>query len=161
MSARALGFVVHGLWPTTPTAPIPGLRPAAGLRAERGSGARREGLSDAGRWRSTNGANTEPAPGSTPQHYFRAVQFARDEFTIPDSLETPDRALHGRARRIAKQFIAANANLTADSMAVTCGRGELIDVRFCLTKDLRAFAICPKVAGHTCHAGSISVSPVR
>jgi ribonuclease T2 len=46
-------------------------------------------------------------------------------------------------------------------MAVTCGRGELIDVRFCLTKDLRAFAICPKVSGHTCHSGSISVAPVR
>jgi ribonuclease T2 len=46
-------------------------------------------------------------------------------------------------------------------MAVTCGSGELIDLRFCLTKDLRAFAICPKVAGHTCHSGSISVAPVR
>ena len=62
---------------------------------------------------------------------------------------------------IAKQFMAANAHLTADSMAVTCATGELIDVRFCLTKDLRAFYRCPKVAAHTCHAQSVSISPVR
>jgi ribonuclease T2 len=46
-------------------------------------------------------------------------------------------------------------------MAVTCERGELIDVRFCLTRDLRAFAICPDVARRSCRSGSISVSPPR
>ena len=35
-------------------------------------------------------------------------------------------------------------------MAVTCERGELIDVRFCLTRDLRAFARCPKVTRRSC-----------
>ena len=86
----------------------------------------------------------------------------RDGFVVPD-------ALQGAARRAAalapaeidSAFIAANANLTADNMAVTCRDGELIDVRFCVAKDLDAFAICPKVAGHTCHARSITVAPLR
>ena len=46
-------------------------------------------------------------------------------------------------------------------MAVTCARGELVDVRFCLSSDLKAFATCPKVAGRTCRRDSIAVAPVR
>jgi ribonuclease T2 len=57
--------------------------------------------------------------------------------------------------------MAANANLTANNMAITCARGELIDVRVCLSKDLRAFANCRKVSGHTCHSSSIAVAPLR
>ena len=39
-------------------------------------------------------------------------------------------------------------------MAVTCVGGELVDVRFCISKDLSAFIVCPKVSGHTCHSSS-------
>ena len=58
-------------------------------------------------------------------------------------------------------FVDANANLHPDNMAVTCGHGELIDVRFCLTKDLKAFSTCPKVSGHTCQRSSVVVQPLR
>jgi hypothetical protein len=46
-------------------------------------------------------------------------------------------------------------------MAVSCSNGELVDVRFCLAKDLSSYAICRKVARHTCQRGSITVAPVR
>jgi ribonuclease T2 len=46
-------------------------------------------------------------------------------------------------------------------MAVDCRNGELIDVRICVSKDLGGFANCPKVSGHTCHASSIAVAPIR
>ena len=107
-------------------------------------------------WR-THGVCT----GLDAAHYFKAVQFARDEFTIPEQLRHPTSRFQTSPGEIEKAFIDANANLTADSMAVTCQRGELIDVRFCLTRDLRAFAICPEVARRTCRGGSISVSPPR
>lgn len=62
---------------------------------------------------------------------------------------------------IEQAFIDANANLRPDNMAVTCARGELVDVRFCLTRDLKAFATCPKVSGHTCQRASVAVQPLR
>jgi ribonuclease T2 len=155
------GFVTHGLWPDNANRRDPSncnLQPEFAPNEALDLGAKvypARGLA-VHEWRD-HGTCT----GLDAEHYFKAVQFARDEFTIPDSLKHPTARFAVSPDDIAKQFIAANANLTTDSMAVTCGSGELIDVRFCLTKDLSAFAICPKVAGHTCHSGSINVSPVR
>jgi ribonuclease T2 len=155
------GFVVHGLWPDNADRPDPeacGLKPdfvpnEALALGEKVYPTRALAIHE---WRE-HGTCT----GLDAAHYFRAVQFARDEFTIPDSLKAPRERASIAPDEIVKQFMSLNANLTADSMAVTCAHGELIDVRFCLTKDLRAFYICPKVAGHTCHALFIDVSPVR
>ncbi len=155
------GFVTHGLWPDNADRADPsacGLKPdfvpsdvlALGEKVYPTRGLAIH------EWRE-HGTCT----GLDAEHYFKAVQFARDEFTIPDALKHPTQRFSIAPDEIAKQFIAANANLTTDSMAVTCGRGELIDVRFCLTKTLSAFALCPKVAGHTCHSREINVSPVR
>ena len=70
------------------------------------------------------------------------------------------------ARRMApgeirQAFIDANANLRADNIAVTCARGELIDVRICVSRDLKAFATCPQVARMSCRRDSIAVAPPR
>jgi len=155
------GFVVHGLWPDNadradPSACglAPDFVPSAALKlGEQVYPTRSLALHE---WRE-HGTCT----GLDAAHYFRAVQFARDEMTIPDNLRHPSAPFSTAPDAIAKAFVDANAGLAAESMAVTCGRGELIDVRFCLTKDLGAFTPCPKVAGHTCHARSILVSPVR
>jgi hypothetical protein len=34
-------------------------------------------------------------------------------------------------------------------------------VRFCVSKDLSAFVVCPKISGHTCHSTSLTVAPLR
>ena len=99
--------------------------------------------------------------GLDAAHYFRAVQYARDEFTIPAAFVRPEARVSLAPAEIVRQFVAANANLTADSMAVTCERGELTELRFCLTRDLRAFARCPRVTRRTCRDDQIAVSPVR
>jgi ribonuclease T2 len=155
------GFVTHGLWPDNADRADPsecGLRPdfAPSEALKLGEKVYPTRALAIHEWRE-HGTCT----GLEAEAYFRAVQYAHDEFTIPDQLKHPTERFSISPDEIEKQFISVNANLTADSMAVTCGRGELIDVRFCLTKDLRAFALCPKVAGHTCHAREISVSPVR
>jgi ribonuclease T2 len=80
---------------------------------------------------------------------------------IPDILKAPRRQLTLAPNDLEQAFIAANANLQADDMAITCRNGELVDVRICVSKDLRAFANCPKVSGHTCHASSLAVAPIR
>ena len=45
-------------------------------------------------------------------------------------------------------------------MAIGCARGELEEVRLCLSKDLRQFVACPEVARATCRSPqTIDVAP--
>ena len=49
-------------------------------------------------------------------------------------LKAPRQVQRLAPQAIEQAFIDANANLHADNMAVTCARGELVDVRICLTE---------------------------
>jgi ribonuclease T2 len=154
------GFVVHGLWPDNLNRAYPddcgepghissaameqthGVYPNEGL-------ARYEFIK--------HGLCT----GLSPENYFAAVKYARDQFVVPDALKAPHEKISTSPSQLQSDFIAVNPNLTSDNMAVTCERGELVDVRFCISKDLGAFVICPKTSGHSCHSSSISVAPLR
>ena len=154
------GFVVHGLWPDNSFGPnpqncqygvsIPGgaLRLTDGVYPDEGL-ARYEYLK--------HGTCT----GLDPQAYFGAVKSLRDGIVVPDILKAPRQQLTFAPNDLIEAFIAANPNLRADNMAIACRNGELVDVRICVSKDLGGFANCPKVSGHTCHASSIAVAPVR
>jgi ribonuclease T2 len=155
------GFVTHGLWPDNANGQDPR---ACGLSPDYIPGAvlalasqiyptRALAIHE---WRE-HGTCT----GLDSAHYFRAVQYARSQFAIPEEFANPTARFETTPDAIVKAFAAVNDNLDPDSVAVTCERGELVDVRFCLTRDLRAFARCPKVARRSCSADSISVSPVR
>lgn len=154
------GFVVHGLWPDNQNRANPsdcgsgGYVPRAALEQTRGV------YPDPGLARyeyMKHGVCT----GLSAENYFAAVKYARDQFVIPDILKAPSERLTISPSRIQSAFMAVNANLTADNMAVTCVRGELVEVRFCVSKDLGAFVDCPKVSRHGCHSSSISVAPPR
>ena len=99
--------------------------------------------------------------GLSAEGYFATVRAARDALAIPPMLKSPREWRRLSPEAIEQAFIAANSNLRPESMAVTCARGELVDVRICLTRDLKDFAACPKVAGHTCRRPSVAVAPVR
>ena len=154
------GFVVHGLWPDNRNGPNPeDCNPnedasAADLAAVSGL----YPTQDLARYEyRKHGTCT----GLSAEDYFAAARAARDELAIPPMLQSPREWRRLPPQAIEQAFIAANANLRPENMAVTCTRGELVDVRICLTRDLRAFAACPKVAGHTCRRSSVAVAPVR
>ena len=153
------GFVVHGLWPNSRSGPNPEdcdyadpssvqLSAARGLYPSQGL-ARYEYLK--------HGTCT----GLSARDYFAAVRHARDQLAIPSMLQAPSERQRLSPHAIERAFIDANANLKPTNMAVTCVRGELVDVRFCLTRDLRAFATCPRVYSRSCRSDSISVAPLR
>ena len=159
-AGSGLGFVVHGLWPDNRYAADPSdcgyaSVPPAALQATQGvypnaSLARYEF--------EKHGTCT----GYTPEAYFEAVKYLRAQIIIPAVLAAPHAALRFSPDDIEQAFINDNANLHADNLAVTCSRGELIDVRICVSKDLLAFAVCPpKVLGHSCRTPQVTVAPVR
>lgn len=154
------GFVVHGLWPDRAYGANPencqyGVRIPGSAIAETRGVYPDEGLA---RYEYLKHGTCS---GLDPDAYFGAVKALRDEIVVPEALKAPHQALTMAPDELARAFAAANANLQPANMAITCRNGELIDVRVCVSRDLRAFANCPKVAGHTCHASSITIAPLR
>ena len=154
------GFVVHGLWPDNVSRPYPqdcgsaGFVSGAALRQTHGVYPA-EGLA-----RYEYGKHGT-CTGLSADNYFAAVKWVRDEIAIPPMLKAPHSGLNVSPYDIENAFVAANPNLTTANMAVTCARGELIDVRICIAKTLDGFADCPKISGHSCRSRTISVSPLR
>ena len=154
------GFVVHGLWPENANRAYPsdcgdsGYIPGEALRETHGVYPS-EGLA---RYEyRKHGTCT----GLDPKAYFDAVKYAWTRIVVPPSLQSPHDALSLAPRELENAFIAANPALTGDNFAITCRRGELIDVRICVAKTLDSFVDCPKIARHSCHASQIKVSPLR
>jgi ribonuclease T2 len=154
------GFVVHGLWPENADRPYPsdcgdaGYIPGEALRQTHGVYPS-EGLA---RYEyRKHGTCT----GLAPEAYFSAVKYAAGRITMPASLQAPHEEQELTPRDIESAFIAANPALTTDNFAITCRRGELIDVRVCVTKMLDTYVDCPKIARHSCHSSQIKVSPLR
>jgi ribonuclease T2 len=153
-----LGFVVHGLWPQfqhgypsdcDPSRPVSraALQETAGVFPSEGL-ARYE-------WRK-HGTCT----GLSPEAFFASVKRARDSIVIPDGFESPRERQTVSPLAILRAFAAVNPGLKPETMAVGCKRGELEDVRLCLSKDLRQFVSCPEVARSTCRSQAIAVAPV-
>jgi ribonuclease T2 len=154
------GFVVHGLWPDNQRSADPA-DCDPGKSASPAELAAAHGLYPTDQLAEHEYRTHGTCTGLSPADYFAAVRFARDGLTIPDMLKAPHSAQRLAPQAIEQAFIAANANLHPDNMAVTCAQGELIDVRFCLTRDLKAFSTCPKVSGHTCQRSALTVPPLR
>ena len=103
----------------------------------------------------------EPARALGAHDYFATVRNVRTRLSIPAMFQAPHQQLRLAPDDVEQAFMAANPNLHPDNMAVTCSNGELVDVRFCIAKDLSSYVVCRKVARHTCQRTSIVVAPVR
>jgi ribonuclease T2 len=153
-----LGFVVHGLWPQYqhgyPSDCDPN-RPVSRIALQQSDGVfPSEGLARY-EWRK-HGTCT----GLSPEAFFASARRARDSITIPDAFKAPRDQQSTAPADIQRAFIAANPGLRPETMAIGCTRGELEDVRLCISKDLRQFVTCPEVARATCRSPTILVSPV-
>jgi ribonuclease T2 len=153
-----LGFVVHGLWPqydhgfpsdcggATPSwialQSTQGLYPDVGL-------ARYE-------WRKHGTCS-----GKSPTAYFADVRRARDMIAIPPAFQNQQTEQDIAPLDIQRAFFTANPRLRPGMMSVECVNGELSEVRFCLSKDVRNFVPCPEVARQSCRAQDIAVAPMR
>ena len=142
------GFIVHGLWPQyergyptdcptdRPDVPQATLRslydliPSAGLIGHQ--------------WRKHGSCS-----GLSQEDYFGALRAARERVAIPGAYANPATPRELDPDAVETSFLADNAGLPADGIAVTCDRRYLREVRICLTRDL-AFRGCPEVDRRAC-----------
>ncbi|MBV9051074.1 MAG: ribonuclease T, partial [Hyphomicrobiales bacterium] len=81
---------------------------------------------------------------------------------IPATLVAPAQALRATPREIAQAFARVNPGVVEPEMvSVSCRRGELEEVRFCVSKNLSGFRACGEAAPDACDAGEITIPPLR
>jgi ribonuclease T2 len=153
------GFVVHGLWPNNEYRPNP--ESCLGHEVTPADLAFEHGVYPNDRLAAYEYRKHGTCTGLSAHDYFATVREVKARLNIPPMFKAPQQPLHMAPEGVENAFMAANANLRPDNMAVTCAYGELTDVRFCIAKDLSSYAVCHKVARHTCQRGSITVAPVR
>jgi ribonuclease T2 len=153
------GFVVHGLWPNNRRGANP--EDCGGGNVSEPELANARGLYPTAGLARYEYRKHGSCTGLSARDYFATVRYVRDNIAIPPMLKSPGERQRLAPRALQQAFMDANANLKPTNMAITCVRGQLADVRFCLTPNLRAFAICREVSGRTCRSDSIWVAPVR
>jgi ribonuclease T2 len=153
------GFVVHGLWPNNEYRPNP--ESCLGRDATAADLDDEHGVYPNDRLAAYEYRKHGACTGLSPSDYFATVRSVRSRLKIPEMFRAPSEPLQMAPEEIEQAFMTANANLHPDNMAISCSNGELVDVRFCLAKDLSSYAVCRKVARHSCQRVSIVVAPVR
>ncbi len=153
------GFVVHGLWPNNEYRPNP--EACLGRDPTPDDLADEHGVYPNDRLAAYEYRKHGTCTGLSPHDYFATVRSVRTRLNIPAMFQAPSEKSQMAPEEIEQAFMKANPNLHPDNMAISCSNGELVDVRFCLAKDLSSYAICRKVSRHSCQRVSIMVAPVR
>jgi ribonuclease T2 len=157
--AKGYGFVVHGLWPQFDQGGYPeSCSTSFQLTADAESAGRSiypsQGLMQH-EWREHGTCSGLDALG-----YFQMVDRATSAVRAPPALETPQTTQNLSAGQIADLFRGANPQLRADGLVVACSRGDLSEIRVCLTKDL-ALRSCGRGVRSTCPAGAVAIPASR
>jgi ribonuclease T2 len=153
------GFVVHGLWPNNEYRPNP--ESCLGTDATPADLAGEHSVYPNDRLAAYEYRKHGTCTGLSAHDYFATVREVKARLNIPPQFRAPRQPVRMAPEEVERAFIEANPNLRPDNMAVTCSNGELTDVRLCIAKDLSSYAVCRKVARHTCQRASIVVAPVR
>lgn len=150
------GFVVHGLWPQA----MDGAR----LRCPAGKGEFSKALFE---------RTLEIFPdldlaqmqwqrhghcfGFAADAYLEKAGAARAKLVIPERFRNVDQIFSLSGEAIRESFVNANSNLTAQSVAISCRKGELVEVLVCLKNDLSSFEPCPQIAQRSCRAATLRI----
>jgi ribonuclease T2 len=149
-SHKGYGFVLHGLWPQyedgggpehCPTTDEPDRKTVANALAFMPS---KPLITH--EWM-THGACT----GLDPTAYFALADRAFAAVHVPPQFNAPHDAVNVTSDQFRSAFKDANANLDEETMSIHCTRGEFVELRVCLDKNLSPRA-CGKRMQSRCPA---------
>jgi ribonuclease T2 len=92
--------------------------------------------------------------------YFRTADKALAAVHVPSEFEAPHSNQSMTGAQIVSAFRKANPAIPADGLIVACGRGELSEVRVCLTRDLAARS-CGRGVRNSCPVAPVDVPATR
>jgi ribonuclease T2 len=156
--SKGLGFVLHGLWPQYDSGGYPEncsalqLSPPAsalGLTVYVSPGLMQH------EWQSHGTCS-----GLEAVQYFRTADRALAAVQVPAMFEAPRTSQSLSGAQIAAAFHAANPGLPAGSLVVLCSRGQLSEVRVCLTREL-ALRACGRAVHSNCPDAAVLLRSSR
>ena len=151
---KGYGFVLHGLWPqydagNWPEFCTPGVTlPPDAVQIG-------ETLYPSPNLMEHEWQRHGTCSGMDAATYFRTADKALAAVRVPSEFEAPHSNQSMTGAQIASAFRKANPSIPADGVMVACGRGELTEVRICLTRDL-----VPRSCGRGVH-NACPVAPVN
>jgi ribonuclease T2 len=92
--------------------------------------------------------------------YFRTADKALASVRVPSDFEAPPADQSLTSAQILSAFHKTNPAIPSDGLTVACSRGELSELRVCLTRDL-APRSCGKGVRSTCPAAPVEVPATR
>lgn len=156
---RDLGFILHGLWPQHETGwpqfCATAERPPS--RSETAEMADIMGTSGLAwhQWRKHGVCS-----GLSSEDYFALSRLAFGSVARPDVLRQLTRAVRLPAAVVEEAFLAANPELEADMVTVTCKSGQIAEVRICLSRALEP-RLCGADVRRDCADQGALLSPIR
>jgi ribonuclease T2 len=157
--ARPYSFVVHGLWPQYDKG-FPEFCQYPAPRLDRNIMTSMLDLMPAPRLIYHEWDKHGTCSGLNQRAYFETIRKARAQVKIPEAYLDPKQILTVTPDEVEEAFVEANAGLTRDAIAVTCGGRRLDEVRICIGKDLR-FRPCPEIDSRACRRDKVVMPPVR
>jgi ribonuclease T2 len=157
--SKGYGFVVHGLWPQFDQGGYPqscstSYQLTSDAYAKGQTIYPSQGLMQH-EWREHGTCSGLDALG-----YFQTVDRATAVLKTPPALETPQTTQNLSAGQVVDLFRRANPQLASDGLVVACSRGDLSEIRVCLTKDL-ALRSCGRGVHSNCPTGTVAIPASR
>nr|WP_155905253.1 ribonuclease T2 [Methylopila sp. M107] len=94
--------------------------------------------------------------GLDPRGYFEQVRAAYEKVVIPTEFQQATDQRDVSPAEVERAFVDANRGMKPSGVAVSCVRGDLQEVRICLSKDLE-FRPCAEVDRRACRASRVSL----
>jgi ribonuclease T2 len=132
---RALGWVLHGLWPQYESGWPSFCRSAFRNPSRADTAAMADIMGSSGSaWHQWNKHGA--CSGLSPDDYYALARRAYDAVTRPAALRKLTRAVKVPADVIEEAFLTANPEWQADMITITCKSSRIQEARLCLTRDL-------------------------
>jgi ribonuclease T2 len=156
---KGYGLVVHGLWPQFDGGGYPeNCSTQYELTAD--AAARGRTLYPSERLMQHEWYEHGSCSGVDALDYFQTVDRATAVVKAPPALEAPQTSQDLNASQTIDLFRRANAQMPVDALVVVCNRGDLSEVRVCLSKDL-AVRTCGRGVRSTCPGSVVTVPASR
>lgn len=156
---RGFGFVLHGLWPQFNAGGYPQAC-ETNVDLDRDAEAVGRTLYPSPKLMQHEWERHGTCSGMAPADYFRTADRALAVVKVPAIFEAPRADQQLPPEQILAAFQAANPNLPPHAMTVACSRGELSEVRLCLTRNLLPRP-CGRGVRDSCPSVPISVRSAR
>ncbi len=154
---KGYGFVLHGLWPQYDNGGGP-QRCASDAEVDRKTVDATLAFMPSRRLINHEWGAHGTCSGMTPAEYFATADRAFAAVQAPSELKAPKRDLTMTSDQLRGAFRRANPGLADNMMNLHCSKGELVEVRVCLDKNLSPRA-CGKRMRNACPAQATFTIP--